>query len=315
MSDFRLLLIDRFPENMLEKLRLLPVRVDYKPEWRREEVIVAMPETDILVMNSKVKVDAELLAQSPRLQLLCRAGVGMDHFDLPLLAERGVKVFNTPGANAIPVAEQTLGSLLSLLHNVNRSDRQVRQFSWKREENRGFELFGATVGIIGYGNTGSEVGKRLQGFGCKVLAYDKYKSGFAPGHVEECQPERIFEEADILTLHVPLTDETHHLFDAAYLAQFKKPVWLLNLARGPVVDPDALIEGLASGKVLGAALDVLENEKFATLSPVQKSRLETLMDNDRVIFTPHIGGWSHGSLQRINDRIVAEVARWLETKS
>lgn len=300
----KILMIDRFPLAMREKLEGGDREVKYWPDATRAQVLAEMPQVEVLVMNSKVKVDRELLDCAPKLRLLCRAGVGMDHFDLPLLAERGVRVVNTPGANAIPVGEQTLGMLLSLLHNVVRADKQVRQFCWEREANRGTELAGKTVGIIGYGHTGSQVGRMLSGFGCRVLAYDKYKRDYAPAHVRETDLGTLYNECEILTLHIPLTAETREWVNAEFLARFAQPIWLLNLARGPIVPLGDLITSLESGQVLGAGLDVLENEKMGRLLPEEKQRLERLFADSRVVFTPHIGGWSHESLRRINNRLV-----------
>jgi D-3-phosphoglycerate dehydrogenase / 2-oxoglutarate reductase len=306
-----LLLIDPFPERMLAQIAALGHPWRYEPDWAKAEVYAHLAEVDILVMNSKVNADAELLGHGPRLKMICRAGVGMDHFDLPLLAERGIEALNTPGANAIPVAEQAVGMLLCLMHNIARADRQVHAWQWLREENRGTELYGKTVGIVGYGNTGTALSRCLSGFGCRVLAYDKYKTGFGSAVVQEASLEQIFEEADILSLHVPLTEETEAWVDADFLSRFAKPIWLLNLARGPIVPLQGVIDALENGHVIAAGLDVLENEKLHTLTVDQGNRLASLFARDRVIFTPHIGGWSHESLDRINDRIVEGIAAFL----
>lgn len=307
-----ILLVDAFPPEMVTELESLAARVNYRPEWGRADILAAMQEVDVLVMNSKTKVDRELLDASPRLRLLCRAGVGMDHFDLPLLAERGVRVVNTPGANAIPVGEQAVGMLLGLLHRIPWADREVRQYRWRREENRGTELGALTVGIIGYGNTGSAFARNLAGFGCRVLAYDKYKSCFGSAAVEEVALEQVWAEADVLSLHIPLNEETRGWVDADFFRQFQRPVWFLNLARGPIAPLAGLVGALAEGQVIAAALDVLENEKLDMLSPAQRVAMDSLIASERVIFTPHIGGWSHQSLQRINDWIVREVKVELE---
>lgn len=311
-----ILLIDRFPEDMLSKLRALGHPLTYAPEWDRAQVLAAMPETDILIMNSKVNADRELLDAAPRLRFLGRAGVGMDHFDLPLLAERGVRVVNTPGANALPVGEQTVGMLLSMMHRIVRADAEVRRLKWSREPNRGTELTGKTVGIIGYGATGSATARCLRGFDVRILAYDKYRKGFgadpAHAHVEEAPLERLMEEAEILSLHIPLTEETRGWVDARFLSRFRHPLWFLNLARGPIVPLSGLMEALQAGHVRAAALDVLENERLDRLSAAEQARLQALIDDGRVIFTPHIGGWSHESLQRINDRLVEAVAQFLQ---
>lgn len=309
MKRLPILLIDAFPDKMIGQLQALPgAEVRYEPAWQRAQVLANLPGTRVLVMNSKVKVDAELLDAGPDLKMICRAGVGLDHIDVGLCAQRGVEVVSTPGANADSVGEQTLGMLLSLLHHLPRANQQVKQWRWMREENRGTEIKGKTVGIIGYGNTGSAVGRKLRGFEARILAYDKYKTGYAPEWVKETTLEEIFAEADVLTLHIPLTAETQGWVNEEFFNRLAKPIWLLNLARGPIVPLASLTKALLSGKVRGAALDVLENEDFARLSPEEKSRLQTLFEMDNVIFTPHIGGWSFESLERINNEIVRRVS-------
>jgi D-3-phosphoglycerate dehydrogenase / 2-oxoglutarate reductase len=306
-----ILVIDSFPERMIQQLEALGHPLRYVPDSTRGEVLSQLDDVDILIMNSKVDANAELLVHGPHLKMICRAGVGMDHFDLPLLAAHGILAFNTPGANAIPVAEQAVGMLLCLLHNIARANSQVHDWKWLREENRGTELLGKTVGIIGHGNTGSALSRCLSGFGCRILAYDKYKTGFGDSTVEEVDVERIFEEADVLSLHIPLTAETHGWVDHRFFARFKKPIWFLNLSRGNIVPLEGLIAAMENGQVIAAGLDVLENEKLDSLTPDQRGRLERLFEMDRIVFTPHIGGWSHESLDRINDRIVAGVADFL----
>lgn len=310
-----IVMIDHFPESMRKRMADLPARLSYLPDADRNAVVDILPDTDVLVMNSKVRVDAELLSHAPRLRMLCRAGVGLDHFDLPLLEKMGVQVVSTPGANADTVAEQTIGTLLALMHRIAAADRQVRRFEWRREENRGTEVMAKNVGIIGYGNCGSRVARRLNDFGCRILAYDKYKHGFAAGFTEECGLETLMREADILSLHVPLTAETRNWINDDFFAALHKPVWLLNLARGPIVDLAALLRALDSGAVRGAGLDVLPNEKLDRLSSEEKALYEDLFSRDNVIVTPHIGGWSHESLERINSRIVNAVAEFLRENS
>lgn len=301
------LLVDRFPEAMVREMTEMSATVQYRPEWKRPEILAALSEVDILVMNSKTQVDRELLDAAPKLRLLCRAGVGMDHFDLPLLAERGIRVVNTPGANALPVGEQAVGMLLGMLHRIPWADREVQTGKWLREANRGRELGALTVGIIGHGATGSAFSRCLSGFGCRILAYDKYKSDFGNDHVTEASMEQLFEEADVLSLHIPLTEETHSLANTAFFDRFHKSLWFLNLARGPIAPMADLAEAIEKGQVIAAGLDVLENEKLHTFSPAQQSAFDRLVATEKVIFTPHIGGWSHESLKRINDWILREV--------
>lgn len=306
------LVIDHFPENFLHALRQLPVTMDYLVDASPDEVRSQLGTCEILIMNSKIRMDRETAPLAPHLKMVIRAGVGMDHIDVEYLESQGILVRNTKGGNADAVGDQTLGMLLALRNNIHLTDRQVRTFEWKREENRGSELTRKTVGIIGYGNTGSAVGRRLAGFGCKVLAYDKFTSGFGHDHVEESTLEAIYEQADILTLHVPLTEETHHWISPERIARFRKPYMLLNLARGPVVDFDVLIAALDSGQITGAALDVFPNEKLHTLTPTQRAQYENLFARENVILSPHIGGWTHESLENINGMILEFVRGMVE---
>ncbi|MEO0468531.1 MAG: NAD(P)-dependent oxidoreductase [Bacteroidota bacterium] len=309
----RALIIDRFPESFRVGLDSLPIDYTYLPHTNRAEVLSIIADYEILIMNSKVRADQELADTATKLGLVVRAGVGMDHIDIPYLESKGIAVHNTAGANADSVGEQTVGMLLALRHSLMRANRQVKAFQWEREVNRGVEIKGKTVGIIGYGNTGQAVSNRLAGFGCRRLVYDKYVSGFGSNEVEEVQMEQIFAEADVLTLHIPLTAETQQLVNDEYLSRFAKPIMLLNLARGPIVDINALNRALDSGKVIAAALDVLPNEKLHTLSEAERTTYETLFQRENVMLAPHIGGWSVESLDNINQRILGIVRAFIGT--
>jgi D-3-phosphoglycerate dehydrogenase len=300
----KILVIDHFPQDFLDKLRALPVSVTYIPDTNREEVLELIPETDVLILNSKVQVDRELIDAGPNLKMAIRAGVGMDHFDLPYCEEKGIRAVNTAGANADSVAEHTVGMLLAMRHNLVRADREVKQMQWLREKNRGLEIKEKTIGIIGYGHTGSAVAKRLSGFGCDILVYDKYLLGFGNEFVREVKLNLIFEEADIVTLHIPLTEETRNFADATFFNQFAKPIHFLNLSRGPITDLISLRNALDQGKVLGAALDVLPNEKLNLLSEEEKGLYQDIFSRENVMLSPHIGGWSVESLSNINEKIL-----------
>lgn len=306
-----ILIIDRFPPVFLEQLAELPVQVNYQPEIKRPEVLELIPEIDILIMNSKVKADKELADKAKRLKLVLRAGVGMDHIDEVYLASKGIRAQNTAGANADSVGEQTVGMLLTLRHHLIRANAQVKQFAWQREQNRASELTQKPIGIIGYGNTGQAVAKRLQGFDAELLVYDKYVSDFGHAHIKEVSLEEIYDKAEVLSFHVPLTDETRAWVNDELIQRMAHPFMLLNLARGPIVDLEALARGLKAGKVTAAALDVLPNEKMHTLSSAERSVLEELFAYENVIFAPHIGGWSHESLRNINNRLVDYVKELL----
>ena len=217
-----ILIIDRFPDIFLQELSSLAVQVTYLPEIDRKTVLSLIEDQHILILNSKVKVDRALVDRANHLMLVVRAGVGMDHIDEEYLAEKGIRAVNTAGQNADAVGEQAIGMLLAMRNNLIRADKQVRTFQWIREANRGVELGGKTVGIIGFGNTGKAVAKRLTGFGCNILAYDKYVNGFGSEQVKEVEMEDIYRTADVCSFHIPLTAETRHLANDTFFRSVSK---------------------------------------------------------------------------------------------
>ncbi|HLG02728.1 MAG TPA: 2-hydroxyacid dehydrogenase [Bacteroidia bacterium] len=257
---------------------------------------------DAVVIRSRFPIDREFIDRSTKLKCIARAGAGLENIDTAYAHSKGITCVHAPEGNKDAVGEQALGMLLALMNNLCRADREVRTGKWIREGNRGFELQGKTVGIIGYGNMGSAFAQRLRGFDVKILAYDKYKNGFGNGSVSESGMEQIFAEADVLSLHIPLTDETNRLVSDTFIAFFKKPFWLINTSRGKILDTKALVRGLESGKVRGAALDVLEYESIsfegldATLIP---EAFQQLIRSDKVILSPHIAGWTYESHEKI----------------
>lgn len=308
VNKMKILLIDTFSPNLLDALTALKHEVNYRPDIQKEEVLSLIQDYEILILNSKVNIDKELIDRGKRLKLAIRAGVGMDHFDLEYLAEKGIIAANTAGANADAVGEQAVGMLLALRHKIAVANAQVKDFQWIREANRGVEIKGKTVGIIGFGNTGSAFARKLQGFDCEIIAYDKYKTNFGNEYVKEVSLETIFQQSDILSLHIPLTKETHSWVNEDFFQSFSKAITFLNLSRGEIVVLPDLIQALQDKKVLFAGLDVLENEKFATLSATQKEHYSQLFFLENVIITPHIGGWSVESKERIEKEIVKIVA-------
>ncbi len=206
------------------------------------------------------------------------------------------------------MAEHVLGMTLCLMNNILIADREVRNGVWQREKNRGYELMGKTIGIIGYGNNGSETAKRFKAFGCKILAFDKFKKDFSDEIVEESTIERIFEEVDILSLHIPLTSDSNKWVNAEFLSKFSKNIFLINAARGEIVPLKDLAESIENGKVRGACLDVLENEKLQKLTDEQKVVFEKLTTSERVIFTPHIAGWTFESYIKINEVLIEKIS-------
>jgi D-3-phosphoglycerate dehydrogenase len=265
------------------------------------------------VYKRQTQVDEEMLAHAPALKFIGRAGAGLDLIDLKAASQRNIHVFHAGEGNRDAVAEHMVGMLLGLLANILKADYEVRQGIWDREGNRGYELGALTVGLIGYGNNGQATARRLSGFGCKVLAYDKYRAGYGDAYAEEATMEQIMTEADVLSLHIPLTDETRMLINDRFVEQMAKPFYLVNLSRGEVASLSAIVQGLEREKIRGACLDVLENEKLNKLTPEQQAAFDYLRQSDRVVLTPHVAGWTHESYVRINEVLVRQLKEFLST--
>lgn len=272
--------------------------VDCK-ESQRDTVLVELADAFGLVCRSRLQIDADLLRAAPQLQFVARSGVGVEHIDLDFAAQQDVTVLTSPEGSRDTVAEHTLGLLLMLMNNLARADRQIRVGQWIRGGNRGYEIKGKTVGIIGYGNMGQALAKRLLGFGCqRILAYDKYRSDYGDEYAEAVALKTLQQEADIVSLHIPYMADNHYFVDETFLSAFAKPIWIVNTARGLVLKTDALLTALESGQVRGAALDVIEYEdqSFAHLDPQRlPATFQALMDRPDVVFSPHIAGWSYES--------------------
>ncbi len=266
-----------------------------------------------LVIRSRMSLNAERLAALPSLRFIARVGAGLENIDLAAARARGIAVFNAPEGNRDAVGEHALGMLLALLHHLPRADREVREGIWRRAENRGTELGSLTVGIMGFGNTGGAFAEKLSGFGCRILAYDKYKSQYAPAGVEEVDMETLQAEAQVFSLHLPQSPETLGLVDADFLARFAHPIYLINTARGKALKTEALVDALRSGRVLGAALDVLEYEKSSFTGLFTREMPEPmryLLQSERVMLSPHIAGWTHQSHQRMAEVLLEKIANW-----
>ena len=296
-SMHKILFIDAVHPLIGETLENLGCRCDYFPQYGRRDFLAVIGQYTGIVIRSKTRIDREFLDQATQLKFIGRVGAGMENIDVEYAESRGIVCLNSPEGNRDAVGEHALGMLLSLMNNLNRADRQVRSGTWLREENRGTEIKGKTVGIIGYGNMGSAFAQRLKGFEARVISWDKYKHGYGDGNTTEVNIQAVFDESDILSLHLPLTGETEGMVDESFLNRFRKSIWLINTARGAIVRTAGLAASLASGKVLGAALDVLEFEdaSFEKLSHGFPPEMEYLTHSDRVILTPHIAGWTHES--------------------
>jgi D-3-phosphoglycerate dehydrogenase len=306
-TNKKVLIVDKMHESIFSMLAAIGFQADYQPSISREEIYKLIGGYEIIFVRSKISIDDRLLKAAPSLKLVGRAGAGIDQVDMEALNRRGIGLINAPEGNRDAVAEHAVGMLLCLLNKMQLADRQVRDGIWNREGNRGLELREKTVGIIGYGYMGQAFAKRLQGFGCRIMAYDKYHRDFAHEEVEECSLEEIMQEAEILSLHIPLTAETRFMVDKAFLARFRKNIFLINTARGEILPLKDLQDALESGKVRGAALDVMENEKLHELLPEQEKVFRYLVNCDRVLFTPHVAGWTQESYIKINKTLVEKL--------
>jgi D-3-phosphoglycerate dehydrogenase len=282
---------------------------DYQPNITREEIKAKHKGYDGLIVRSKTIIDRDLLGENPTVKFIGRAGAGIDNLDQSYLTEKKIAIIPAAEGNRDAVGEYTVGVLLSLLRNIPKANNEVKQSIWDREGNRGSEIMGKTVSIIGYGNMGQAFAKRLSGFSCKVLVYDKYKNGFKDAYIEEADMQRIFYETDILSLHIPLTDETRMMVNHEYLNRFKKPIIIVNTARGEILSLTDLAEAIKNKNVSGAALDVLENEKIDRLTPKQAEAFNYLREKSSVIFTPHIAGWTFESHVKINVALVEKISK------
>ena len=283
--------------------------VDFKPDIAAEEVENYIAGYHGLILRSKIQVTKALIAKAPQLEFIARAGAGVDQIEEDYLKERNITLLNAPEGNRDALAEHVLGMTLCLLNHIHIAHQQVLQGLWQRESNRGREIAGKTFSLYGFGNMGQATAARLSGFSARVLAYDKYRSDITTSLATLVDREQIFRDTDILSLHVPLTQETRNYFNIDFFNRFDKPIYLINTARGEILPMEDLLMAIRQGIVKGAALDVLENEKLHTLSPRQKENLDALANTGKVLFTPHVGGWSFESYQKINLVLANKIER------
>ncbi len=288
------LITDQVHQLLIDKLQAAGVKTIYLPNINQKEVEAVIADFDILVINSKINVDADFLAKSKNLKVIGRLGSGLEIIDLDEAHRKGVRVFNSPEGNRDAVAEHAIGMLLALFNKLQDAHRDVIHFDWHREDNRGEELGGKTVGLIGFGNTGQALAKKLSGFDVDVLYYDKYKTSKSP-YAQYADLEQIYSEVDVLSIHLPLTDETKNFFNRDFINNMQKPFYLINTSRGKVLNQEHLLEGLLGGKVLGACIDVFENEQISSYSVKEKEQIAALQATRKVLFSTHVAGWTHQS--------------------
>ena len=306
----KILFIDTVHPILNERLETAGYTCIDASQLSKKDCIKEAKNSTGIVVRSRFRMDESFLSGCDELKFIARSGAGMENIDVDYCESQGIDLYNSPEGNRNAVGEHALGMLLSLLNRLHLADREVRSGKWDREGNRGYELDGKTVGIIGFGNNGSAFAKKLRGFDVKVLAYDKYKNGFGTQWIEESDMDIIFKKADILSFHIPQNEETVGIFDQALLSQFSKPIILINLARGKIVDTRTLVEGLKNGKISGACLDVLEYEKSSFESFFEQELpepFEYLLNSDQVILSPHVGGWTHESYFKLSNVLADKI--------
>ncbi len=307
----KILFIDTAHPLLSEELEKAGFQCDFFPQYNTTGQFKGIiGEYTGVIIRSKIKLDKEILSNAAQLKFIARVGAGMENIDVSYAESKGIACLNAPEGNRDAVGEQAVGMLLALFNNLLKADAEVRRGIWLREENRGLEIGGKIIGIIGYGNTGSAFAKKLRGFDCDILAYDKYKTGFGNDFVNEVAMTEIFEKAQVVSLHVPLTAETKYLADGHFFERFKNDIYLINTSRGKVVNTAHLVEALEKGKIKGACLDVLEYEGLSFENLNNESLPEPfrkLVKMQNVVLSPHIAGWTRESHYKLAATLVKKI--------
>lgn len=275
-----------------------------------DECQTAIKTADGIVIRSRFPMNEHFLKDATNLRFIARSGAGMENIDVAYCEKRGITLYNSPEGNRNAVGEHALGMLLALMNKLHTADQEVRHGKWDREGNRGIELDGKTVGIIGYGNNGKAFAKKLRGFDVNVLAYDKYKQSYGSDFVKECTLDSILDQADVISFHIPQNEETLFFANTEFFQKIEKPIFLLNLSRGKIVDTTALVDAIENGKVLGAGLDVLEYEKSSFESFFEQELpkpFRYLLNSPKVILSPHVGGWTNESYFKLSDVLADKI--------
>ena len=306
----RIVVLDDFSPLINQTLSNWNWQVITGQNWTLEDFKKNANQLEGIIVRSKFPLNSEHLKLAKKLKFIARPGSGLENIDLKYCKENNIEVFRSPEGNRDALAEHTLGMLLSLINHLNIANSQVRNNIWEREKNRGTELKGKVMAIIGYGYMGKAFAQRLNGFEMEVIAYDKYISGFGTNHVKEVNLEEIFQRADFVSLHTPLSSETIGIMNSSFFEKFKKPFIIINTARGKSLIVEDLINSLNSKKIIGACLDVLDVESSSfSLNKAENQSFEKLKKFNNVVLSPHIAGWSYESKEKMAQVILEKIHR------
>lgn len=310
----KVLITDYVHPDLLIGFQEMGYETVYQKSISLEEVKKEIHEYEGIIINSKVKMTVEMIDRAPMLKFIGRLGSGLEIIDLDYAEKKGVGVFNSPEGNRNAVAEHALGMLLAYANKLVSAHSNVQSKNWEREEHRGFELAGKTIGIIGFGNTGRALAHVLKSLNVSILAYDKYlESGYASDleNVEEVDLLAIQEKANVISFHLPLTNDTKHIVNENFISKCRDEVLLINTSRGKVIDTRALLHALKSKKIRGACLDVFENEKPGTFDETESTMYTELYNHPQVLLSPHVAGWTNESLKKIANTLIYKIKKYV----